>query len=112
MPHTVASAGDLAVRWTVGTVRSRELASLARAAEERDEVAVAVPAAESILIVFRAPTALEDARRFVASLEGTAPGELAASAHRIEVAFSEHLAHAVGGRVRHPRRRVHHHQPG
>ncbi len=89
MKRTVARAGDLAIRITVGPIETADLVAIARAAQARDEVAAAIPAAESILIVFRDRTSRAAHERVLESLEGTVPLTGAPRAHAIEVSFAD-----------------------
>lgn len=82
-----APAGDLAVRIAVGAIETRELVAIAREAEAREEVAAAIPAAESIVVLFREGIGHAARRRALDALSGAGAEEAAPRSHRIEVSF-------------------------
>ncbi|HEY0590888.1 MAG TPA: carboxyltransferase domain-containing protein [Thermoanaerobaculia bacterium] len=106
MRWTVAPAGDLGIRIAVGAVETRQLVAMARCAAAHAEVAAAIPAAESILLVFRERTSRATHARVVDAIAGAAIDESAPRAHAIAVSFDDAdapdlprlLAHAGIGR--------------
>ncbi len=107
MKWTVAPAGDLAIRIAVGAIDTPDLVAMARQAAAHPEVAAAIPAAESLLVVFRDSPNRTVQAGVVEAISGAVRGDSAPRAHAIEVSFDDAeapdlprlLAHAGIGRA-------------
>ncbi|MCA1732061.1 MAG: urea amidolyase family protein, partial [Acidobacteria bacterium] len=88
MEIDVRTAGDLAVRLTLGEIETRTLAAMAEEARAREEIAAAVPAAESILLIFRDGMDAAARQRAIESISGGSAPIVVPRAHQLEVSFA------------------------